>query len=81
VRGGAQVDVAAGSIDQALTSLVESYPELRERLYDETGQPRHSLVILVNGRNIRYLADLETNLRPGDEVYIMPISSGGSLMP
>jgi MoaD family protein len=78
---GVQIDAAANSIRQVLTSIIASYPELRERLYDVTGEPRRALVILVNGKHIRYLADLETELRNGDEVYIMPMSSGGSPMP
>ncbi|MHA1615909.1 MAG: ubiquitin-like small modifier protein 1 [Candidatus Njordarchaeales archaeon] len=52
--------------------------ELAE-LIMEKYQQLSSLLILVNGRNIRLLKGLETTLKDGDEVAIFPPGAGGSV--
>ena len=49
----------------------------QKRLYDESGKPRKFINIYVNGRDVRFLSGLETELREGDEVQILPAVSGG----
>jgi molybdopterin converting factor small subunit len=66
-----------GQLLQALKDRVSDGLFHVDRLYDETGQLRPSVIILINGQNMRFLEGLETELSDGDEVYIMPVIGGG----
>jgi len=53
------------------------HPQLAAGWCDESGQLRKSLAVFVNGEHIRYREGLQTELREGDEVYIVPLIAGG----
>jgi molybdopterin synthase sulfur carrier subunit len=61
---------------------------LTNKLSQKTGQTRHNyfgdfringgdLAIMVNGRNIALLKGLDTKLKDGDEIVILPPTAGG----
>jgi molybdopterin synthase sulfur carrier subunit len=53
-------------------------PEFKKILIDpELDDPRPNNVILVNGREINSLRGLQTELREGDEVVVIPLVHGG----
>ncbi len=53
-------------------------PEFKKLLFDpELDDPRPNNIILVNGREIASLKGLETELRDGDEVVLIPLIHGG----
>ena len=66
----------------SLTALVEelegAYPGMRERLVDEGGELRRFVNLFVNGEDIRFMQGLETALKEGDEVSIVPAVAGGA---
>jgi molybdopterin synthase sulfur carrier subunit len=66
----------AGEVIQWLT---DNYPGLRERLRDEQGEVRRFITIYVNNEDIRYIQNLETPLREGDQLSIIPAIAGGLL--
>lgn len=78
-RGGQkEVEVSASNLMEALEALIERLgDEFRGRLFEGDGKPRRLLNFYVNGKNIRFLRGLETPLRDGDEVTILPSVSGG----
>jgi len=43
----------------------------------ELNDPRPNALILVNGREISVLNGLETEIKEGDEITLIPISHGG----
>src|SRR5207237_10439699 len=57
--------------------LERRYPGLKERICDESGQVRRFVNIFVNGEDIRFLAHLDTPLKAGDELSIVPAIAGG----
>jgi len=66
----------------ALTTLVEKtveqMPELRSSLIDpESGEPRKTMLVLVNGREISVLNGLKTRVKDEDEVVFVPVVHGG----
>lgn len=65
------------SLAQIITNLDSSYPGLRERLMDESGELRRFVNVFVNGEDVRFLSGLETPLKSGDEVSIVPAVAGG----
>ncbi len=53
--------------------LIHRLPEnIRKRLLDENGEVRPPNEILVNGRSIAVFNGLDTRLREGDTVIVMP---------
>jgi molybdopterin converting factor small subunit len=58
--------------------LIEAYPGLKERLLDEQGGVRRFINIYVNNEDIRFIQNLETPLKDGDQLSIIPAIAGGS---
>jgi len=53
-------------------------PVLKRSLIDQQLEdPRPNALILVNGREISVLNGLETNLKDGDEIVLVPVVHGG----
>jgi molybdopterin synthase sulfur carrier subunit len=57
--------------------LESSYPGMRERLCDDTGSLRRFVNVYINGEDVRFLSGLESALKEGDEVSIVPAVAGG----
>lgn len=55
-----------------------SGPDFAQAIYDvKNGLMNESIVVFVNSREIRTLCGMETMLKDGDEVTLMPPMSGG----
>jgi molybdopterin synthase sulfur carrier subunit len=70
------VDVEASTLAQCLDGLESQFPGMKERLTDQ-GQVQQFVNIYVNGEDIRFLQELDTPLKAGDEVSIVPAIAGG----
>ena len=70
-------DTSSTSVGELLSDLVETYPELE--FFDESGDLRPYLSILKNGRDITFLAQLDTELTDGDVLSIFPPVAGGGV--
>jgi molybdopterin converting factor small subunit len=75
-EGQSSVQVAAGSVQAALAALGEKYPALTQRIFDN-GQVRRFVNIYLNNEDIRYLDNLATPIKDGDELAIIPAVAGG----
>ena len=64
-------------IEAVLRSVEESHPEIYASWCDGSGRLRSSLPVFVNGEHIRYQNGMATELHDGDEVYIVPLITGG----
>ncbi len=76
-NGAAQIPVSAPSVRELLEQLEQRYPELHRSVCDETGAVRRHVNLFVNTSNTRDLEGVDTALRPGDVVTILPAVSGG----
>jgi len=75
-----ELDVVAGdggTLAACIDGLESQYPGLKERLCDERGELRRFVNIYVNGEDVRFQDGLETPLKAGDEVSIVPAVAGG----
>ena len=75
--GESTVKTEGSTLGEAVEQLELSYPGMRERLMDESGQIRRFVNIYVNGDDVRFLEGLGTALQVGDEVSIVPAVAGG----
>lgn len=72
-----RLETTGTTVGAALDEIYVHYPFIQDRLTDANGQLRKSLNIYVNEENIRFLENLGTPLKDGDEVTILPAISGG----
>jgi molybdopterin synthase sulfur carrier subunit len=72
-----RVSADGASVAECIASLEASYPGIKERLCDESGEIRRFVNIYVNGEDVRFLQGLATPLKDGDEVSIVPAVAGG----
>ncbi len=76
--GGAEEVGAAGSTVAAVVDDLErQFAGIKERLCDDEGRVRRFVNIYLNGDDIRFLSNLETAVKDGDELSIVPAIAGG----
>lgn len=66
-----------GTLNECLANLDSTFPGIKERIMDETGQLRRFVNVYVNGDDVRFIDGLGTGLKDGDEVSIVPAVAGG----
>ena len=71
------VEVVAGSVGSAVRELQSKFPGISERLLDDSGSVRRFVNVYLNEEDIRFLTDLETPTKDGDEISIIPAIAGG----
>src|SRR5438046_9353331 len=76
----AAVEVKAGSIADALSSLIAQHPELRRHLYTDDGKLRAFVNVYLNDEDVRYLGKGATAVKDGDTISIVPSIAGGSVV-
>ena len=76
--GKSVVEVEGETVGDVLDALFEQHGELRDRLTDEGGGLRRFVNVYVAGEDIRFGDALETAVKPGQEVQILPAVAGGA---
>ena len=74
--GNAVVEVPGGTVQTALDALGQQYPDIRQRMFDGA-QLKRFLNVYLNDEDIRYLDNLTTAVKDGDELSIIPAVAGG----
>jgi sulfur-carrier protein len=73
-----RVSLDAPDVKTLLNRLEEQFGGLRGLVRNERGEVHHHVNIYVNSEAIDALQGLETALRDGDEVSIIPALAGGA---
>jgi len=76
-NGATELPVSADCVRAALEQLEREYPALHRNVRDETGRVRRHINVFVNSDNVRDREGLETTVREGDLITILPAVSGG----
>ena len=74
----AEVSVEATDLRGAVNELASQSDEFKNRLLDDKGELRRFVNVYVNEEDVRFLQKLDTPLKDGDEVSIVPAIAGGS---
>jgi adenylyltransferase/sulfurtransferase len=77
--GKSEIEVEATTAGEALEKLTTEHAELRKHLYNESGNLRNFVNVYVGDEDIRDLDGLETEVKSGSEVLIVPSIAGGNL--
>jgi molybdopterin synthase sulfur carrier subunit len=79
VTGGQRSLKASGStVADLIQNLDSQYPGFSNELRDESGQVHRFVNIYVNDEDVRFLKKLDTPVKDGDIVSILPAMAGGS---
>jgi sulfur-carrier protein len=76
-QGESLAKVDGSTVGEVLDALYERYAELRTRIAEDGGL-RRFVNVYVEGEDIRFLDGLDTSVKDGDEVTILPAVAGGS---
>jgi sulfur-carrier protein len=75
--GSAEVSAEAGTLREVIASLDASFPGLRERILDETGNLRRFVNVYVGDEDVRFAQGLDTPVPAGAHVSVIPAVAGG----
>jgi len=77
-KGLGELQTEAGNIQELIDRLEQEYAGIKARLCEENGTVRRFINIYLNEEDIRFLQGLNTALKAGDEVSIVPAIAGGT---
>jgi sulfur-carrier protein len=75
-EGQATVEVSGATVQNVLDELGRKHPGITQRLFDN-GQLRRFVNLYLNDEDVRYLDNLNTAVKDGDELSIIPAVAGG----
>ena len=75
--GKSEVTVNGANITEALTDLTTQYPAIKPHLFNEGGDLRPFVNLFVGEKNIRDLQGVETPIKDGDKLMLIPSIAGG----
>jgi len=64
-------------VEQLLAAARTTHPEVTAAWCDDQGRLRESLPVFINGEHVRYRRGLQSELKDGDEVHVIPLIAGG----
>ena len=76
--GAKQVEGTGSTLDELFTDLDKRHGGLRGRLVDDGGL-RRFVNVYLNDEDVRFLAGLETPVKDGDTVTVLPAVAGGAI--
>ena len=77
-NGSETVDASGGTVGEALTALKSTAPGIEARLFKTPGQLNRFVNVYLNDEDVRFLQNLDTPVKEGDEISIVPAIAGGS---
>ncbi len=75
--GAATVEIEGSTIGDVLGTLVERFPAMGGQVLNDDGSLHKFVNVYVNDDDVRYLSALDTPVKDGDEVSILPAVAGG----
>ncbi|EIJ65628.1 bacteriocin biosynthesis cyclodehydratase, SagC family [Candidatus Nitrosopumilus salaria BD31] len=77
--GEKKTEISADSLQDAFVKISNMMgDDFKRRVLEGDGTPRSLINIYINGKNAKFSSGMDTILKDGDEVYILPAVAGGS---
>ena len=76
-HGKSEVTVSGSNISDALADLTAQYPALKPHLFNEGGDLRPFVNLFVGENNIKDLQGVETPIKDGEKIMLIPSIAGG----
>ncbi len=75
--GNSTLQADGTTVREVLEAVYAEHGELRGRLSDDDGSLRRFVNVYVGGEDIRFGEGLDTPVKDGDEVQVLPAVAGG----
>jgi sulfur-carrier protein adenylyltransferase/sulfurtransferase len=79
--GSKEVPAQPGNVDSILSTLVQTYPDLRRHLFTDQGKLRSFVNVYLGDEDVRHLKGAETAVPDGATLSIVPSVAGGAPLP
>ena len=66
-----------GTLGAIFEEVAERWPRLGRRICDERGQLRRYINVYIGGEECRTMSGLDTPVKDGDEIQVLPSVAGG----
>ena len=76
-KGESEVTVDGGTLAEVVDALESSYPGIKARVLDESGELRRFVNVYVDNDDVRFADGLKTAVADGAQVSIIPAVAGG----
>ena len=78
IAGEKTTNIEAPTLKEAIDALIAKYGEsFKGRVYDQNDRLLRFLNIYINGKDIRFLNNLNTELKDNDAISLIPAVGGG----
>jgi sulfur-carrier protein len=77
VGGAAEIAVEATTVREAIDAVERAHPGIASRVLDDLGGLRRFVNVFVADEDVRFLQGLDTELRAGQTVSLIPAVAGG----
>src|SRR6185295_18757719 len=75
--GQSEVNVSGLKISDVLTDLTTQYPTIKPHIFNDGGELRPFVNLFVGEHNIKDLQGIETPIKDGDRLILIPSIAGG----
>ncbi|NOY53806.1 MAG: MoaD/ThiS family protein [Deltaproteobacteria bacterium] len=75
--GASEVTAEGETVREIISNMEKQYSGIQERICDENEKLRRFVNVYLNDEDIRFLNDLETKIKDGDALSIVPAIAGG----
>ena len=75
--GKSEVDVEGGTVREIFDDVENRHGGLKEKIFDDAGEIRRFINVFVNGEDVRHSQGLDTPVKDGDELSVVPAIAGG----
>jgi len=75
--GQADVEAEGSTVREVFENLESAHQGFRAKICDDSGEIRRFINVFVNGDDVRHQSGLDTAVRSGDEISVVPAIAGG----
>jgi len=78
VLGQKEAEIEGSLLKDAIESLSKEFGDkFKTKIIDDEGNLRRHIRVYINGKDVRFLKQLDSPLKVGDKVLILPAVVGG----
>ncbi len=76
--GARSVQAEGSTLSELLENLEQTYPGFKKQVLGDNGQLQRFVNIYLNDEDVRFIQQLNTPLKAGDVISILPALAGGA---
>ena len=76
-EGKSEVDVEGGTVREIFDDVENRHGGLKDKIFDDAGEVRRFINVFVNGEDVRHAEGLDTPVKDGDALSVVPAIAGG----